>query len=152
MRICITSNLVHSSDLIPPIFWIYMPVEKSRPNLHFSGSQVPFKQAFCVACFIHIWSLSAGNAYWELTSSFKMISLNPSLSLLHHAFRYAARGCWRLPIMKGLDSSSGYHLAECRHVPLAQVLFIKNRNLVHFTDLKGTSRVKNLTPHNDKNL
>ena len=30
-------------------------------------------------------------------------------------------------------TSLGYHLAECRHVPLGQVPFRKNRNLVHLT-------------------
>ena len=33
--------------------------------------------------------------------------------------------------------SLGYHLAECHHVPLGQVPFRKNRNLVHFTDFNS---------------
>ncbi len=38
---------------------------------------------------------------------------------------------------KKVCTSMGYHLAECRHVPLGQVPSRRNRNLTHFTDFNS---------------
>ena len=63
-----------------------------------------------------LWSFTKANHNNYMTKVFNNLSI-----------------LWSRTLSKSEFISSGYHLAECHHVPLAQVLFRENRSLAHLS-------------------